>query len=84
MTQQSKAYYAVRAVGQIRRGGREQEQVTDHIPKNDETFLMETAGKCDRGLDRQDGGSLNQWDVLYCLSVGDPELVLTWIEQTLV
>lgn len=61
MTQQSKAYYAVGAVGQAgrgetRRGGRAQEQVTDHIPKNDERFFMETAGKSDRGLDRQDGG----------------------------
>lgn len=44
MTQQPKAYYAV-DVGQTGRGGGEQEQVTDHIPNNYETFLMETAGK---------------------------------------
>lgn len=31
MTPQSKAYYAVVAVGQ-RRGGRKPEQVTDHMP----------------------------------------------------
>lgn len=30
--------------------------------------LMETAAMCDRALDGQDGGRLNQWDV-YCLSV---------------
>lgn len=36
--------------------------------KNDEMSLMETAAMCDRALDGQDGGCLNQWDV-YCLSV---------------
>lgn len=34
-------------------------------------------------MDRQDGGILNQWDV-YCLPVGDTELVLKRIEETLV
>lgn len=33
MTQQSKAYYTVGAVGQTGRRGSEREQVTDHIPK---------------------------------------------------
>lgn len=60
---------------------REQVQVTDHIPKS-ETFFTGTAGKCNGGLNRQDGGSLNQWDVYY-LPVGDPGLVLTRIKETL-
>lgn len=45
MTQQSKAYYTVGAVGQMGRGGREQEQVTDHIPKKGLNILHENCSK---------------------------------------
>lgn len=61
----------------------QQDQVTDHIPKNDETFLTETAGKCDRGLQTE----WREYEPVGCVlsvCVGGPELVLTRIEETLV